>query len=85
MRKAKQITAESQPRIDKTKQLNLDERVQILTDAINTLGISQWNSEQHSEQLANWLTEHGYEPMMFTLPFRVWLSRNRTKGARNGN
>lgn len=54
---------ENRQRIDKSKALTLDERIAIVRTAQDELNITP--TAENSKKLANWLTNNGYEPMMF--------------------
>lgn len=69
-------SSEARERIDRTKPLTLDERVQIVTECIAENHIDEWQ-QRHARKLAKSLEKRGYEPMMFQAAFRIWLSRQR--------
>lgn len=68
--------AASRLRIDNTKAMSLDNRIAILEVAACEVG-EEPDLAKLGKKVSKWLTNHGYEPMMFSAACRVWLSRQR--------
>ncbi len=79
---AKEIAAETRPRIDATKLLSLDERIAVLEDINVALGIEESSvvdlSTKQDKAIKAELIRRGYEPMMFNHAGCIILSRYRS-------
>jgi hypothetical protein len=76
MRKsAKQQGIEATPRIEKTKVLTLDQRIEIVDRGMAELNLQP--VLESGKELADWLILNGYEPMMFAHACRIVQSRSR--------
>jgi hypothetical protein len=76
---AKQIAAETRPRIDATKKLTLDERIEIVRNLLTELRISKLPpTTMQLTALTTALKARGYEPMMFKAACTIILSEQRS-------
>ena len=67
-------------RIDKTKALSLDERINVIQNILDQLNIkSVLEANARVDEICNALDNLGYLPMMFNAACRVWASRHREK------
>lgn len=71
---AKERKEHSREWIDATKNLTLDERVEILRGIFTDTGLPIRMNGKQQKQLANELETRGYMPMMFSHAYRIILS-----------
>lgn len=73
---------ETHARVEATKVLKLDERVEILQKGLKELNLSGVSGDD--KKINKWLKASGYEPMMFAHAARIVMSRQRTSNNSKG-
>ena len=68
-------------RIEKTKNLSLDERVSVIDNITTQLGINTaMGANARADEIWQHLENLGYLPMMFSAACRIWASKHRNNG-----